>query len=135
MSDKLVALSDISAETTQQRLGAQRVTGDFIKRLTNRGTKQSFVDDGSLVRQGRMWFVRENSKIHGIALEYFSAPRFGPRSPIDNTGRLEIRQPVEQEPKVYRHGTALVIETPPLGNLETLIDDLREERIQSQLSQ
>jgi antitoxin component of MazEF toxin-antitoxin module len=79
---------------------------------------------------------------------------------IDNTGRLEIRleirqqlgltteqslnlkvsngciilQPVEQEPKLYRQGTALVIETPPLGKLETLIDDIREERIQSQLS-
>jgi hypothetical protein len=26
-----------------------------------------------------------------------------------------------------------VLETPPLGHLDTLIDDLREERIQSQL--
>jgi antitoxin component of MazEF toxin-antitoxin module len=79
---------------------------------------------------------------------------------IDNTGRLEIpleiRQqlgltteqslnleisngwiilhPVKQDLKVHRHGTALVLETSPLNNLETLIDDLREERIQSQLS-
>jgi bifunctional DNA-binding transcriptional regulator/antitoxin component of YhaV-PrlF toxin-antitoxin module len=79
---------------------------------------------------------------------------------IDNTGKLEIPleirqqlgltteqslnlevsngciilQPLGQEPKVHRHGTALVLETPPLGNLETLVDDLREERIQSQLS-
>jgi bifunctional DNA-binding transcriptional regulator/antitoxin component of YhaV-PrlF toxin-antitoxin module len=79
---------------------------------------------------------------------------------IDDTGRLEIPleirqqlgltaeqslnlevsngciilQPVDQEPKVHRQGTALVLETPPLGNLETLIDDIREERIQTQLS-
>lgn len=79
---------------------------------------------------------------------------------IDNTGKLEIpleiRQqlgltteqslnlevsngciilhPVEHEPKLHRYGTALVLETPPLGNLETLIEDIREERIQRQLS-
>jgi bifunctional DNA-binding transcriptional regulator/antitoxin component of YhaV-PrlF toxin-antitoxin module len=79
---------------------------------------------------------------------------------IDDTGRLEIPleirqqlgltteqslnlevsngciilQPLEQEPKVHRYGTALVLETLLLGNLETLIDDIREERIQSQLS-
>ncbi len=79
---------------------------------------------------------------------------------IDDTGRLEIPleirqqlgftaqqsfnlevsngciilQPVGQEPKIYRHGTTLVLETPLLGNLETLMEDLREERIQSQLN-
>jgi antitoxin component of MazEF toxin-antitoxin module len=78
---------------------------------------------------------------------------------IDDTGRLEspleirqqlsltdsqslnlevsngciILQTVGQEAKVQREGTALVLETPPLGNLDTLIDDLREERIQSQI--
>ncbi len=78
---------------------------------------------------------------------------------IDETGRLEIPleirqqlglmdsqslnlevsngciilQPVSQEAKVHREGTALVLDTPPLGNLDTLIDDLREERIQSQI--
>lgn len=78
---------------------------------------------------------------------------------IDETGRLEIPleirqqlgitvtqslnleiidgciilQPASQAPKVHRQGTALVLETPPLGNLDSLIDDLREERIQSQL--
>jgi antitoxin component of MazEF toxin-antitoxin module len=45
-----------------------------------------------------------------------------------------ILQPVNQEPKVRRQGTALVVETLPLGNLDTLMDDLREERIQSQIS-
>ncbi|MFM6805691.1 MAG: AbrB/MazE/SpoVT family DNA-binding domain-containing protein [Microcystis panniformis] len=44
-----------------------------------------------------------------------------------------ILQPLEQEAKVQRQGSALVLETPPLGNLDPLIDDLREERIQSQL--
>ncbi len=42
-----------------------------------------------------------------------------------------ILQPVGQEPQAYREGTALVLETPHLGNLDSLIDDLREERIQS----
>jgi bifunctional DNA-binding transcriptional regulator/antitoxin component of YhaV-PrlF toxin-antitoxin module len=45
-----------------------------------------------------------------------------------------ILQPVNQEPKVRRQGTALVVETVPLGNLDSLMDDLREERIQSQIS-
>jgi bifunctional DNA-binding transcriptional regulator/antitoxin component of YhaV-PrlF toxin-antitoxin module len=45
-----------------------------------------------------------------------------------------VLQPVNQEPKVHRQGTALVLETVPLGNLDSLMDDLREERIQSQIS-
>jgi bifunctional DNA-binding transcriptional regulator/antitoxin component of YhaV-PrlF toxin-antitoxin module len=45
-----------------------------------------------------------------------------------------ILKPVGREPKVHRKGTALVVETPPLGNLNTFIDDLREEHIQSQIS-
>jgi bifunctional DNA-binding transcriptional regulator/antitoxin component of YhaV-PrlF toxin-antitoxin module len=79
---------------------------------------------------------------------------------IDTTGRLEIPleirqqlgitiaqslslevvngciilQPIGQAPQVRRQGTALVVETPPLGNLDSLVDDLREERIQSQIS-
>ena len=44
-----------------------------------------------------------------------------------------ILQPLEPEAKVQRQGSALVLEPPPLSNLDTLIDDLREERIQSQL--
>lgn len=45
-----------------------------------------------------------------------------------------ILQPVGQEATIVRHHeSALVIDTPPLGNLEILIDDLREDRIQSQL--
>jgi bifunctional DNA-binding transcriptional regulator/antitoxin component of YhaV-PrlF toxin-antitoxin module len=79
---------------------------------------------------------------------------------IDTTGRLEIPleirqqlgitiaqslslevvngciilQPIGQAPQVRRQGTALVVETSPLGNLDSLVDDLREERIQSQIS-
>lgn len=79
---------------------------------------------------------------------------------IDTTGRLEIPleirqqlgitiaqslnievvngciilQPIGQEAQVRREGTALVVETSPLGNLDSLVDDLREERIQSQIS-
>jgi bifunctional DNA-binding transcriptional regulator/antitoxin component of YhaV-PrlF toxin-antitoxin module len=79
---------------------------------------------------------------------------------IDNTGRLEIpseirqqlglttdqslnlevsngciiRQPVGQNTKVHCYETALVLETPSLGSIATLIEDIREQRIQSQLS-
>jgi bifunctional DNA-binding transcriptional regulator/antitoxin component of YhaV-PrlF toxin-antitoxin module len=45
-----------------------------------------------------------------------------------------ILQPVNPSPQIHRQGTALVVETPPLGNLDTLIDELREERIQSQIT-
>jgi bifunctional DNA-binding transcriptional regulator/antitoxin component of YhaV-PrlF toxin-antitoxin module len=45
-----------------------------------------------------------------------------------------ILQPVNHQPKVHRQGTALVVETPPLGNLDSLIDEIREERIQSQIN-
>ena len=70
---------------------------------------------------------------------------------IDTTGRLEIPleirqqlgitiaqslslevvngciilQPIGQEPQIRRQGTALVVETSPLGNLDSLIYDLR----------
>jgi antitoxin component of MazEF toxin-antitoxin module len=53
---------------------------------------------------------------------------------LEVTNGCIILQPVAKEPNVHRHGTALLVETPPLGNLDTLIDDLREERIQGQLS-
>ncbi|WP_404785488.1 hypothetical protein [Altericista sp. CCNU0014] len=53
---------------------------------------------------------------------------------LEVTNGCIILQPVGSKPTVHRHGTALVVETPPLGNLDTLIDDLREERIQSHLS-
>jgi len=33
-----------------------------------------------------------------------------------------------QESKVYHSGTALVVESEPTGNLETALDNLREER-------
>ena len=43
-------------------------------------------------------------------------------------GKL-ILEPLPQESKVYRSGTALVVESEPIGNLETALEDLREERI------
>jgi bifunctional DNA-binding transcriptional regulator/antitoxin component of YhaV-PrlF toxin-antitoxin module len=50
-------------------------------------------------------------------------------------GRL-ILQPLGQPAKTHREGTALVAETPALGTLDDinqLIDNLREERIQGQM--
>lgn len=43
-------------------------------------------------------------------------------------GKL-ILKPLPQESKVYHSGTTLVVESEPTGNLETAINDLREERI------
>jgi AbrB family looped-hinge helix DNA binding protein len=34
-----------------------------------------------------------------------------------------------QKPNVYRVGTALVVDTEPIGNLAAVVDELREERI------
>jgi bifunctional DNA-binding transcriptional regulator/antitoxin component of YhaV-PrlF toxin-antitoxin module len=47
-----------------------------------------------------------------------------------------ILQPVNPSPQVqvHRQGTALVVESPPLGNLDSLMDEIREERIQSQIN-
>jgi predicted component of type VI protein secretion system len=35
------------------------------------------------------------------------------------------------EPLVYRVGTALVVQSTPIGNLETAVEQMREERISS----
>ncbi len=43
-------------------------------------------------------------------------------------GKL-ILEPLPQESKVYYSGTALVVESEPIGNLEAALEDLREERI------
>jgi bifunctional DNA-binding transcriptional regulator/antitoxin component of YhaV-PrlF toxin-antitoxin module len=43
-------------------------------------------------------------------------------------GKL-ILEPLPQESKAYHSGTALVVESEPIGNLETALEDLREERI------
>jgi len=43
-------------------------------------------------------------------------------------GKL-ILEPLLQESKVYHSGTTLVVESEPIGNLETALEDLREERI------
>jgi AbrB family looped-hinge helix DNA binding protein len=43
-------------------------------------------------------------------------------------GKL-ILEPLPQESKVYQSGTALVVESESIGNLETALEDLREERI------
>ncbi|GAB4193354.1 MAG: AbrB/MazE/SpoVT family DNA-binding domain-containing protein [Coleofasciculaceae cyanobacterium] len=44
-------------------------------------------------------------------------------------GKL-ILEPLSQESKVYYSGTALVVESEPIGNLETVLDDLKQERIE-----
>ena len=44
-------------------------------------------------------------------------------------GKL-ILEPLPQESKVYYSGTALVVKSEPIGNLEKVLDDLREERIE-----
>ena len=41
-----------------------------------------------------------------------------------------VLHPITLESIAHRQGTALVIETPPLGNLDNFIDELRKERIQ-----
>ncbi|MBD1806710.1 AbrB/MazE/SpoVT family DNA-binding domain-containing protein [Microcoleus sp. FACHB-SPT15] len=43
-------------------------------------------------------------------------------------GKL-ILEPLPQDSKVYYSGTALVVESEPIDNLETALEDLREERI------
>jgi bifunctional DNA-binding transcriptional regulator/antitoxin component of YhaV-PrlF toxin-antitoxin module len=43
-------------------------------------------------------------------------------------GKL-ILEPLPQESKVYYSGTALVVESEPIGNLETALEELREEQI------
>jgi bifunctional DNA-binding transcriptional regulator/antitoxin component of YhaV-PrlF toxin-antitoxin module len=43
-------------------------------------------------------------------------------------GKLII-QPLPKEPEVYHEGAVLVVKSEPIGNLETFIDELREERI------
>lgn len=51
-------------------------------------------------------------------------------------GRI-ILQLAEKPPQTHREGTALVVETPALGNLEDvnqIVNGLREDRIQSQMS-
>ncbi|ELR99733.1 hypothetical protein [Gloeocapsa sp. PCC 73106] len=35
---------------------------------------------------------------------------------------------LETEPQVYRVGTALVVRSTPIGNLETSVEQMREER-------
>jgi bifunctional DNA-binding transcriptional regulator/antitoxin component of YhaV-PrlF toxin-antitoxin module len=49
---------------------------------------------------------------------------------IDGQIILQPLNSVVQHPTVYRCGTALVLETPPLGDINDLIDNIREERIQ-----
>lgn len=53
-----------------------------------------------------------------------------------NEGRI-ILHPADRAPATHREGTALVVDTPPLGTLEDInqfIDRVREDRIQSQIS-
>lgn len=43
-------------------------------------------------------------------------------------GRI-ILQPISKEPEIFYEEGVLVVKTEPLENLETIIDELREERI------
>jgi hypothetical protein len=42
-----------------------------------------------------------------------------------------IENLLNAEPLVYRVGTALVVQSTPIGNLETVVDQIGEERITS----
>lgn len=42
-----------------------------------------------------------------------------------------IKNLLNTEPQVYRVGTALVVQSTPIGNLETSVDQMRDERISS----
>lgn len=43
-------------------------------------------------------------------------------------GRI-ILQPIPKEPEIYYEEGVLVVKTEPIENLETIIDELRDERI------
>lgn len=45
-----------------------------------------------------------------------------------------ILKPVQPTPALRRDGTALVLDTPNFGAVNTLIEDLREERILDQIN-
>ncbi|NES23135.1 MAG: CopG family transcriptional regulator [Symploca sp. SIO3E6] len=43
--------------------------------------------------------------------------------------KAAIENLLDTEPQVYRVGTALVVQSTPIGNLETSVEQMREERI------
>jgi len=43
--------------------------------------------------------------------------------------KAAIENFLNAEPLVYRVGTTLVVESTPIGNLETSVEQMREERI------
>ncbi|NEP56787.1 MAG: CopG family transcriptional regulator [Symploca sp. SIO2G7] len=43
--------------------------------------------------------------------------------------KAAIENLLDTEPQVYRVGTALVVKSTPIGNLETSVEQMREERI------
>jgi hypothetical protein len=43
--------------------------------------------------------------------------------------KAAIENLLDTEPQVYRVGTALVVRSTPVGNLETSVNQMREERI------
>lgn len=42
--------------------------------------------------------------------------------------QMAIENLLDAEPQVYRVGTALVVRSTPIGNLETSVEQMREER-------
>lgn len=48
-------------------------------------------------------------------------------------GRI-ILQPISPEPEIYYEQGVLVVKTEPIENLKTIIDELREERINESTS-
>lgn len=45
--------------------------------------------------------------------------------------QVVIENLLNSEPLVYRVGTTLVVQSTPIGNLETSVEQMREERINS----
>ncbi|MBA3920497.1 MAG: CopG family transcriptional regulator [Nostocaceae cyanobacterium] len=43
--------------------------------------------------------------------------------------KAAIENLLDTEPLLYRVGTALVVQSTPIGNLETSIEEMREERL------
>ncbi|MGF1676860.1 MAG: CopG family transcriptional regulator [Rivularia sp. (in: cyanobacteria)] len=45
--------------------------------------------------------------------------------------QVAVENLLNTEPLVYRVGTALVVQSTPIGNLDTAVEQMREERINS----
>jgi hypothetical protein len=50
---------------------------------------------------------------------------------VESFLKVTIENLLNTEPQLYQVGTALVIESTPIGNLENAVEQMREERIGS----